>query len=105
MANDDKTKRQNEDTYAAAASARRKLKELAINDSGFVFDPQTGATFSVNPTGQAILQALKQGAGREQITDLLQCRFNADGHDLQRDVDGFVHLLRTHQLLPADFAL
>ena len=41
--------------------ALTRLSDLAISDSGFVFDPYTGASFSVNLTGLTLLRALKDG--------------------------------------------
>jgi hypothetical protein len=32
------------------------IKRLAVNDSGFVFDPVSGKSFSTNETGKAILK-------------------------------------------------
>ena len=35
---------------------REKLSDLAISDKGFVFDPYTGSTFSLNATGRGIVR-------------------------------------------------
>ena len=32
-------------------SSATHLKDLALSDTGFVFDPYTGATFTTNATG------------------------------------------------------
>ena len=76
-----------------------KLRELAFSETGFVFDPYTGATFTVNPTGKAILEALRRGDRREAIVDHLRGHFDVNGEDLARDLDEFVHLLRQHGLV------
>ncbi|MCA9667111.1 MAG: HPr-rel-A system PqqD family peptide chaperone [Myxococcales bacterium] len=86
-------------------NATDRIKELAVSDSGFLFDPASGATFSVNPSGRVILAELKRGADRTEIIAALAERFDIGEHDLHRDVDGFVHLLRTHALLPEGFSL
>ena len=56
-----------------------KLRELAFSETGFVFDPYTGATFTVNSTGKAILEALRRGDGREAIVDQLRAHFDVHG--------------------------
>lgn len=38
----------------------QRLKQLAISETGFVFDPQTGQSFTVNSTGQLVLGCLKE---------------------------------------------
>ena len=82
-----------------------KLKDLAVNESGFVFDPCSGATYTVNATGLAILEALKSRLGRDEIIARLEQEFDlsAGRADPSRDIDEFVHLLRSHGLVPEDF--
>ena len=60
-------------------SSATHLKDLALSDTGFVFDPYTGATFTTNATGLAILQALREGLGRSAIIERLRERFDVHG--------------------------
>ncbi|MBW2525935.1 MAG: HPr-rel-A system PqqD family peptide chaperone [Deltaproteobacteria bacterium] len=77
-----------------------RLKQLAINESGFVFDPVTGHTFTLNDTGLAVLQRLKEGSSPEVVVDELGEMFELDGsEDVARDVDDFLSRLREHGLL------
>ena len=83
--------------------ASRRLKDLALSDSGFVFDPYTGLTFSVNATGRAILDALKQGATPEAAEERLRASFaTTAADDLSRDVREFLLLLRESGILPRE---
>jgi PqqD family protein of HPr-rel-A system len=71
------------------------LRDLALSDSGFVFDPLTGHTFTVNGTGRAALGLLKDGLAREEIAGRLAQEFATDeGADVARDVHDFVLQLR-----------
>jgi len=83
--------------------AIHKLKDLAVSDTGFVFDPYTGTTFSTNATGKCILDALKEGLSRSELMSRLEEGFNTHEDDLQRDVDDFLHQLRKHGLVPESF--
>ncbi len=85
--------------------SRQKLNELAISDSGFVFDPWSGATFNINATGLAILEGLKEDLGREGLLERLMSRFQVGEADLHRDIDEFVSQLRENGLLARDFQL
>jgi PqqD family protein of HPr-rel-A system len=79
------------------------LKQLAINDNGFVFDPHTGHTFTLNATGLAVLEALKRGELAEQIAEKLSADFDLDGsEDLGRDVEDFVARLQEYALIAAN---
>ncbi len=77
-----------------------RLRDLAVSDSGFVFDPMTGYTFTVNPTGLRVLQGLKSGETPERIAQGLLEEFDFEGgEDVPRDVDEFVDRLREHGLV------
>ena len=81
------------------------LLQLAISPSGFVFDPRTGATFSLNETGRLITEAVREGRSLQDIVHLLEDRFDTAGADLQRDVLELVRLLQEQGLLQPDWEL
>ena len=71
------------------------LRDLALSDSGFVFDPMTGHSFTVNATGLCVLQGLKEGKNPEEIVKRLADGFETDlGEDAARDVQDFIMQLR-----------
>jgi hypothetical protein len=79
---------------------RQHLRDLAISESGFVFDPYSGATYTANATALLVLAELRQGHGRVEIVD----RLLADHHvssraDVERDVDELLGLLHHYQLI------
>jgi hypothetical protein len=77
-----------------------RLRDLALSDSGFVFDPQTGHTFTVNLTGQLALRCLKDGVSPEATAQRMSEEFaTAQGEDPARDVQDFVLQLRDCGLL------
>ncbi|HCH64358.1 MAG: HPr-rel-A system PqqD family protein [Deltaproteobacteria bacterium] len=82
-----------------------RLAQLAISPSGFVFDPHTGGTFTVNATGRLILEGVRDGLGLAALTRHLERRFAPGGADLERDVLEYVARLRENGLLPAGFEL
>jgi Coenzyme PQQ synthesis protein D (PqqD) len=82
-------------------SNAKRLGDLALSDTGFAFDPCTGATFTVNATGLCVLLAMKEGLLPGAVTERLRARFDALGADVGRDVDDFVALLRQHGIVDA----
>jgi len=77
-----------------------RLRDLAISESGFVFDPMTGHTFTVNPTGLFVLRALEEGCTEEEAAKKLEDVFDVmGGEDVARDVGEFVSRLREHGLV------
>jgi hypothetical protein len=80
----------------------QRIADLAVSDSGFVFDPRTGDVFTVNATGRTILMLLKDGFDLEQIIEHLHNEHTVDDDvDVGRDVDEFLSVLRDYGLLPA----
>lgn len=78
-----------------------RLRDLALSDTGFVFDPSSGATFTVNAAGLCVLQALKDGLSRGEIGARLRERFDVRSGDPARDVADFEDLLRQQGILPS----
>ncbi len=81
----------------------QRLRDLAISESGFVFDPFSGATFTANGSALVMLDALKKNLGRAALCALVSRRFDTRNDDVGRDLDELVQTLRMHGLVPADF--
>jgi len=84
-------------------SLLNRLKDIAISDSGFIFDPYSGATFNTNETGRFILQLLKEGNGIDAIQSGIRNHFKTSEEDLRSDIYEFINLLKEAQLLPKSF--
>ena len=76
-----------------------RLPQLAINDQGFVFDPSTGESFTVNCTGLDILRELKDDRPQEEIARTLAGKYGVDLSEAERDVADFADRLRVFQLI------
>ncbi|WP_456383295.1 HPr-rel-A system PqqD family peptide chaperone [Persephonella sp.] len=76
-----------------------RLSQLAINDEGFVFDPLTGESFTVNQTGLFILKELKEGKSQEEIVQDLVENFEVSQEEAERDLVDFIEKLRSYRLI------
>jgi PqqD family protein of HPr-rel-A system len=72
---------------------------IAISDSGFLFNPATGESFSVNPIGLEIIRLMRDGKSEPEICAALNESFETDPAIVERDLHDFIHMLRQHQLL------
>ena len=70
-----------------------RVRELVISETGFVFDPVSGATFSANGSARLILDALREGRTPAQIVAILQDEFkHADRGNLGHDLFDFLRV-------------
>ncbi len=72
------------------------LKRLALNDSGFVFDPMTGQSFSVNPCGLALLKLMQKQSDVALIKHQILQDFDVTADMLERDFLEFSEQLRRY---------
>lgn len=77
-----------------------KIKQnLAISESGFLFNPGNGDSFSVNPIGLEIIQLVKAGQDAAAIKSILLEAYAVDGDTLEKDIYDFLNTLRRHKLV------
>jgi len=72
-----------------------KLKDLAVNESGLIFEPSTGYIFTSNPTGIEIMNALKEGQEIHDIKRILAENYDVDEDTAEKDVFDFLGQLIT----------
>jgi hypothetical protein len=76
-----------------------KLKELYFNDKGFIFDPESGAIFSLNTTGAFIVKQLQKGIPVNRVLAEVRDSFEVDEVTAQRDLREFLDMLAAFGLL------
>ncbi len=74
-------------------------KNLAVSESGFIFNPSTGDSFSVNEIGAEILTLLKADKSPEEIAIKLMEKYDVEKPILEKDVDDFLMLLRDNSMM------
>lgn len=74
-------------------------KNVAVSDSGFVFNPTTGESFSANPIGTEIIEMLKQGKTQDEIKENILNNYNTEQDIVDKDVFEFYELLKQYSLL------
>ncbi|MCF8366361.1 MAG: PqqD family protein [Bacteroidales bacterium] len=77
-----------------------KIKSnIAVSDSGFIFNPDTGESFTVNPLGASIISYIKEGKSVKDITGELRQVYEIDVNTLEKDTEDFLGLLKNFSLL------
>ena len=76
----------------------RIKSNIAVSDSGFVFDSSTGDSFSINPIGVEIIKLMKESKDETEIIKILTKHYDTDSKTIEKDLYDFVNLLVNHQL-------
>ena len=72
-----------------------RCSHLAINDQGFVFDPTTGDSYTVNEVGLLLLEQLRAGKSDDEVVRFVSERFELGLVEARRAIDDFIGQLRT----------
>jgi hypothetical protein len=72
---------------------------IAISENGFVFNPSTGDSFTMNTTAREVIMLIKEGKSINQIAHLLVEKYDIDTVILERYLSDFVSDLSINNLL------
>ena len=61
-----------------------------LNDRGFVFDPNTGESYQLSPTGLACLRGLQRGASVDDLVSEVTRGWVVDTTAARCDIDAFL---------------
>ena len=74
-------------------------KNIAISETGFIFDPNTGESFSVNDTGKAILKLLKEEKNEKEIISWLTNHYDVDRLTAENNLNDFLSVLKNFNII------
>jgi hypothetical protein len=73
-------------------------KNIAVSDSGFIFNPNNGDSFTLNPIGLKIFQLIKEGKSESEIKEVVLEEYNVDAITLEKDIYDFSKSLVRYKL-------
>lgn len=77
-----------------------KLKRnIAVSESGFLFDPTNGESYSLNEQGLEILNLVKENKSVTEITEYITANYDISPDDFEKYYLDFMGLLRQFKLL------
>ncbi|MEN8228440.1 MAG: PqqD family protein [Bacteroidota bacterium] len=77
----------------------RIKKNIAISDTGFVFNPTTGDSYSINQVGREILSYLGENKSKDEIVSLMTSEYDIDAPSFEKYYFDFLSMLRQFELL------
>jgi hypothetical protein len=77
-------------------------KNIAVSETGFVFDPTSGESYSLNSVGQEIIALLKEDKSPEEISSIMTQDYEIDAASFEKYFYDFMGMLRQFQLMEED---
>ena len=80
-----------------------KIKSnIALSESGFIFNPNTGESFTLNPTGQQLFGLIREGKDYQAIRKYFLGNFDAEESIFEKDFEDFIHMMTNYQMMEPD---
>lgn len=77
-----------------------KLKRnIAVSETGFIFDPSSGDSFSLNPIAVEILNLVKKDFNNEEIQTEILNKYDVDSQTFEHNYFDFIGMLKTFNLV------
>ncbi|MDD3876809.1 MAG: PqqD family protein [Bacteroidales bacterium] len=73
-------------------------KNVSISENGFVFNPTTGESFTVNPIGVEIINMIKMHSPEEEIKKFILEKYATDSSGFDKDFYDFIQMLKSYNL-------
>jgi len=80
----------------------RLKKNIALSESGFVFDPSTGDSFSLNDQAQDIVRLMNEEKNVDEISDYMIENYDIDKVGFEKYYYDFVGMLKQFRLIDED---
>lgn len=77
-------------------------KNIAISDSGFLLNPSTGESFSLNPMGVRILNMLKNDMSYLEIEKEILNEYDVSKSMFDKDYQDFKGIMEQYNLLETE---
>ena len=72
---------------------------IAVSDSGFIFDPTSGDSFTLNEVGRTIFNGIREGLTADEIFHKLSAEFELEKATFDRYFLDFTITLKQFNLL------
>lgn len=74
-------------------------KNIATSESGFIFNPGNGDSFSVNEIGAEIISLMKEERSHTEIIETISSRYDTEKNQVEKDLEDFISLLVSYNLI------
>lgn len=75
---------------------------IALSESGFIFNPNTGESFTLNPTGQQLFGLIRDGKDYKAIRKYFLDNYDTEDSIFEKDFEDFMHMMTSYQMMETD---
>ena len=80
----------------------RLKKNIALSESGFVFDPSSGDSYSLNEQAREIVELLNKDMSVEEISSAFMENYDIEKPEFERYFYDFIAMLKQYNLIESD---
>lgn len=73
-------------------------KNIAVSETGFIFNPTTGDSFSANSIGAEIINLLKSETKTKDIIKTICDKYDVEASSFEKDLEDFMLQIRDANL-------
>ncbi len=77
----------------------RIKKNIAVSESGFLFDSNTGDSFSLNETGKQIVKMFNENKSEEEVRNYFLNNYDVEEGIFENNFYDFINMLQNLNLL------
>ena len=74
-------------------------KNIAVSETGFLFDPNSGESFSLNETGKKILKFLEEEKTEDDISEWFINNYDVDETTFETNFNDFLTVLHNYRII------
>lgn len=74
-------------------------KDIAISESGFLFNPETGDSYSLNPIAVELFKMLQEQKSDDEINEFVMENYLVDQDTIEKDLYDFKQMLGSYKLI------
>ncbi len=71
---------------------------IAVSENGFIFNPSTGDSFSVNLVGQEIIRLMREEKSESKIAEYILEHYVTDKTTIEKDLYDFQIMLKSYKI-------
>jgi hypothetical protein len=74
-------------------------KNIAVSETGFVFNPGSGESFTVNSSGTELLNLIIKGSSYQEISLIFLEKYDTTQSTFDQDYHDFIDMLQQYNLV------